>query len=317
MKISVALTFITSISRLNFIEAEVKIWNSLKELSIENIQDAKETIFQEPSQKCQNDDSFMLNGNARMTCRYIRKEEERRQHYCLRPEVRESCPQTCGICCQDDEDYSFTNHHNNQVATCEFISKKPEIRSIKWCDRHKEGRMVQDACPQACDFCQELVPLLPVPSSSPTVSTRPSSSSSPSIIPTAVPSLIPSQIPTSSSIPSTKPISCKNDPNFRFKDKDNGHSCQKIRLKESRRQKFCKKEDVYEHCQLTCGACCEDDESYTFTTKLGIIQDCKWIEKRTLRQSEYCDTFENGRMVRDACPKTCGFCKEHIEPKLQ
>jgi hypothetical protein len=50
---------------------------------------------------------------------------------------------------------------------------------------------------------------------------------------------------------------------------------------------------------------------------LGIIQDCKWIEKRTLRQSEYCDTFENGRMVRDACPKTCGFCKEHIEPKLQ
>jgi hypothetical protein len=78
-------------------------------------------------------------------------------------------------------------------------------------------------------------------------------------------------------------------------------------------------------CPLTCGTCCEDDDTYKFQLKFkNKLKPCTWFlkndEKTEKRINNYC-TDENdagelhswvGQTVRDACPKSCNFCQDLI-----
>ena len=109
---------------------------------------------------------------------------------------------------------------------------------------------------------------------------------------------------------------CENDSLFSFiqiaknGNTDKVRNCAWVRNKESQREKFCEFQDIEVHCPISCGICCDDNPFFTF-----ILPDqpdnqrktCRWISKNASRK-QYCNTFNNGRMVQDACPKACDFC---------
>jgi len=112
--------------------------------------------------------------------------------------------------------------------------------------------------------------------------------------------------------PSPTPY-CKNRDDFRIDD-DDEKSCKWVRNKNWRRTRDCKRPDVNFNCPISCGVCCEDDPGYMLERDFdNEPRDCAWIAKQPdVRTDNYCDTYNNGQMVRDACPKTCGLCKNYI-----
>jgi len=103
---------------------------------------------------CINDPNYFYD-DAKETCQWIRFNESRRQEYCKKSQVKIKCPQTCGLCCQNENDYTFKNK-NNKIVSCYWVGKT-SARRKKYCDKFKEGRMVQDACPLACGQCLDPV----------------------------------------------------------------------------------------------------------------------------------------------------------------
>lgn len=119
---------------------------------------------------CFNNDLFLYNNNDKMTCRWIRWKEDRRISLCEDVSVRINCPQTCGLCCEDDLNYQFKVNGFNSfdcVSIAEEIEHRDEI-----CNSYSNRRMVRDGCPVTCNFCQEFVPEH-IPTNTPSiVSTR-------------------------------------------------------------------------------------------------------------------------------------------------
>ncbi len=115
---------------------------------------------------------------------------------------------------------------------------------------------------------------------------------------------------------------CLNDDEFSIAVGGKNRSCKNIRLDEDRRQKMCSEfETVQSACPQSCGACCEDDPTYTFTRNNGEEGTCAWLteggEGEDQKRFElYCTNgskTSNGRTVRDACPQSCDFCQERVE----
>ena len=156
---------------------------------------------------------------------------------------------------------------------CAWIRKNPSGPD-QYCNIRANKRMVRDACPVACNECMDDL-------FSPTVSPAPSKAK------------------------------CINDPDY-FYDEAN-QTCQWIRFKESRRQEYCKKNQVKDKCPQTCGLCCQDENDYTFKNKKNLIVSCYWVGKKAEREKKYCDKFKDGRMVQDACPLACGQCLDPVE----
>ena len=107
--------------------------------------------------------------------------------------------------------------------------------------------------------------------------------------------------------------SCFNDRNFTYYFAGKHRNCQNIRIKESRRKEMCSSfPDVYDHCPQSCGRCCMDDRNYRFKTRKRTPMDktCDWLsDQGNDMKKKFCKKWSNGRMVRDACPVTCGFCQ--------
>merc|ERR1712113_625879 len=97
---------------------------------------------------------------------------------------------------------------------------------------------------------------------------------------------------------------CANDPTFRYQGK-NKKTCVWIGNREKRRKKLCDKPAVQEACLMTCGSCCEDDDTFTFQTDTGKTKDCDWVKQNNVRINRFC---RKGK-VRANCPVTCDFCK--------
>ena len=123
--------------------------------------------------------------------------------------------------------------------------------------------------------------------------------------------LSPSAAPTSSTDSPT--ITCLNDPDFIYNG-DPKKTCQWIRTKESRRVQICSQSyEAHIACPQSCGLCCADDPYYTFETDwLGDTVDCDWLSKKEVRQEKYCETWNSGTMVQNACPSTCGLCQDYV-----
>ena len=210
-------------------------------------------------------------------CQWIRNKEDRRISLCQESEVREECPQTCGICCENNPDYEFQNNLG-EMKSCKWLGKK-EARQDKYCDTYNNKNMVKDMCPLACDFCQSDVKVSKAPTPSPT------------------------PLPT--------PSGCLNNPDYLYND-EKDHDCQWIRNEESRRTRLCLESDVRTQCPQACGICCEDNSEYELINNLGNPKDCNWLGTKIRRQLKYCDTYNNKEMVRNMCPLSCDFCQEVV-----
>ena len=245
---------------------------------------------QAPEGNCINKKDFEFKNHS---CVSIRKDEKKRQSMCQRQKVRKACPQSCGLCCENDPDYVFkTPHGEPKEKDCTWIESR-KTRAMTHCDNYKNGRMIKDACPKACNFCKTKVLLN---NKSPS-SANNLSSPAPSVAQRITAS------PTSA---------CVDDHNFNIIQGRNNYSCSRIQKDESLRQDLCSKSSVRDACPLTCGLCCADDITYFFLNKLRERKYCGWVGEHELRKVSYCNKHKNGRHIRDACGKTCNSCKSRV-----
>mmetsp|Transcript_20140 Transcript_20140/g.24827 ORF Transcript_20140/g.24827 Transcript_20140/m.24827 type:complete len:369 (-) Transcript_20140:180-1286(-) len=235
---------------------------------------------------CSNNSTYTYAGDSESTtCLEIRLDEQRRQTACTDEEVRENCPQTCGICCSDSSSYTFRNQFGEE-KDCVWLGSK-DFHGYLYCDDYQNGRMVKDACPVACNFCQPYV--------------------SEDEIPAYLLNLtLPTLSPTISPAPT---VTCINDDEFKYLEK---HSCQEIKSNEINRQNFCQVEEVRSSCPMVCGDCCVDDESYLFTTDAGSVRNCALINESVRDQARFCDRHKNGTSVSKACPSSCNSCMSKV-----
>jgi len=98
---------------------------------------------------CLNDNSWSFYTDPNMTCKKIRNNESRRKNYCPKRSVINACPQSCGLCCMDDPNYSMDASDSSQ--NCDSVSKSSNTKSL--CSQFRNDRMVRDACPKACNYC--------------------------------------------------------------------------------------------------------------------------------------------------------------------
>jgi len=153
------------------------------------------TTSNQAASTCENSDTYTYGANPEMRCQAIRIKQERRETYCKDPEVHSFCPQTCGVCCEDDPDYRF-HIPSKRNLKCKWLGRK-DRRMKKWCKEFKNKKMVRDACPKACDFC---FPFIAHDTQGPSSSATPSYSNKPSENPSKQTSTKPS--PKQSSSPS-------------------------------------------------------------------------------------------------------------------
>ena len=107
---------------------------------------------------CLNDQTYKYPGSVSRPCSNIRIKESRRQKLCLLDEVREACPQTCGLCCDDDPDFMFPLEKvKGAERPCEWISindKHVDTRQGLYCglDYFIGTTTIRNMCPFSCDF---------------------------------------------------------------------------------------------------------------------------------------------------------------------
>lgn len=124
---------------------------------------------------CQNDREYKTPDTITVkprSCKNIRIKESRRQRLCQVQEVRDNCPQTCGICCENDSQYVF-NRPNSYSVDCSWLTRnkyKQATRITNYCGNtdSNNGRTVRDGCPVSCGFCKDLVVLTATPTARPT-----------------------------------------------------------------------------------------------------------------------------------------------------
>lgn len=82
--------------------------------------------------QCLNDYEYRQNDVDKRSCAWIRNVESRRQKNCEDFEVKFHCPQTCGLCCEDDPDFKFQTD-SGQKRTCQWLSKKMYVFYFVMC----------------------------------------------------------------------------------------------------------------------------------------------------------------------------------------
>ena len=255
-------------------------------------------------QQCMNDLNFIIQHQGTksmvsLTCKQIRNQVEgNRIELCKKDDVRKSCPQACGLCCEDDSTYKFQTNHDPADKNCAWLSDK-QIRPVTHCEeKNSSGQSVSDGCPSTCKVCKPYVDNTEIPDYVvEALKEEDKASSSPSI----------SSPPTSSPAPTM--ATCVDNQKFKFKKK---HRCRDIRKEEYRRQSLCQHEHVRKECPATCGLCCKDDDTYLFKNSDDEEKGCSSLEGSEIKATRYCDRFQNGQMVRNACQKSCDHCHSKV-----
>jgi len=99
---------------------------------------------------CVNDRSYRYNNVQKKSCVWVGQKESRRQDLCReKNQVRLACRMTCGICCKDDQRYTY-DIGERVMKNCKWTSKK-DSRSSKYCQRKE----VSSNCPVTCAACQK------------------------------------------------------------------------------------------------------------------------------------------------------------------
>ena len=130
---------------------------------------------------CENDDQYTFTSvwsgdkerRKSLTCRQLRNKKARRVANCRVDEVRLKCPQSCGICCEDDPTYTFKLKDNETFQGCAWLTenkKQKKKRFNKYCTKNNRqgtlhssgGTTVRDACPVSCNFCKAAITSHPI-----------------------------------------------------------------------------------------------------------------------------------------------------------
>jgi len=226
------------------------------------------------SARCVDDHDYNYDGKKNHNCVWIARKENRRQSLCLKKKVAQSCPVTCGICCQDDRKFKF-KLKSGKKEKCTFLVTKPKKKN--WCDQISNKEiMIRNACPKTCDACFDKV-------NAPTQS--------------------PTDAPTN--LPTPKPR-CADSLTYVYEDNES-QTCNWIR-KGTRRETLCLEEEVALGCPISCGVCCENNLNYSFTVNTGSVKKCRWLYANEDRKMDWCEEFSNGRKVKRGCPKVCDAC---------
>jgi len=112
------------------------------------------------SSSCTNDDSFRFRNKKRLTCRWVGKQANRRCRLRWKQKaLREYCPESCGVChneeeedgetCLDNPSFRFRNKAKNN---CAWVGQRMAQRcGYKW----KQKPISTHWCPQTCDECND------------------------------------------------------------------------------------------------------------------------------------------------------------------
>ena len=112
-----------------------------------------------PSKSCQ-DHRGTFGANGKLTCAKIRKyKTEKRDKKCEKEKVYELCQITCGLCCKDDNHYTFI--YKNRERDCVWLANETPSKIEKLCDDF--GDSIQLGCVKTCGLCYPF----PYPTSSP------------------------------------------------------------------------------------------------------------------------------------------------------
>ena len=85
-------------------------------------------------------------------------------------------------------------------------------------------------------------------------------------------------------------------------------------LDEDRRTKYCSRKNVAIKCPRVCNKCCSDDKNFKFINVLGKEKSCRVLQKGQGRRALYCNQKQNGALIRNKCPLSCGICKITSSP---
>ena len=99
------------------------------------------------SECCKNDRVFRYQNKKKKKCKWIGAKTDRRMKFCKKNAVEIACPMSCGLCCADDESYSF-KAQNGKNRNCAYIAKKSS-RIEKYC----AVGSIKSNCPKTCDYC--------------------------------------------------------------------------------------------------------------------------------------------------------------------
>lgn len=230
--------------------------------------------------------------------------------------------------CEDDQTFTFDTPFG--LKDCAWVASSP-IAQLGYCP----DTDVKNKCVKTCDNCVKSNPPTVSPTNSPTdtqtnsptVSSSTAPSSSPTSKPTAtvttsLPTKIPTGLPTGSPTrkgtgsPTSKPTliptatqtedECWNALGLDYAG-DPKHDCEWLARDQFRVDLLCsKREFVREACPVTCGICCEDNPTYTFSTPFG-TQDCAWVASSPIAQLGYCSNTD----IKTYCSKACSNCREY------
>ena len=103
---------------------------------------------------CTNDMNFRLDTeNNKGSCAFIGRKEKRRLKWCNVPVVRRKCQTTCGLCCENNQDFVFITN-DNKSKSCKWIAAKSK-RINKYCVQPQ----ILSNCPgkSTCNSCKEYV----------------------------------------------------------------------------------------------------------------------------------------------------------------
>lgn len=279
--------------------------------------------------------SFTVRNEAR-SCWWIAQKSARKRLYCSNSVsggiISDFCPDACGICrtneiqptsspvavCSNDDDWNF---FNNEDITCKWI-RNTEARRQEYCAK---GSVVTDNCPQSCGLCcadhsgyqfrdfeREKDITCDYISKSNLRKSRycdlwREETMVRDVCPVACDNCFSAVGPTPSP---TRSSNCQNNDDYHW-FRAPKVTCKWIRNEESRRVDFCNRNArVKENCPQSCGVCCSNDATYSLDGNGN--RDCDWVAAKNSRINEYCDTYQNDRMVRDACPVACDRCLDPV-----
>lgn len=238
---------------------------------------------------------------APRSCSWIRFKEARRTVQCQDPDVVQNCPQTCGVCCDDDPSYIFDTNFDLKVS-CSWIVRNPgriDKRRSTYCEIpeiFENDVNIRDACPNSCNMCLSQVTLSPTVSSYPSLSQAPSKSptKSPTVRPTYFPTKNPTKNPTD--FPTRDPT--KNPTDFPTRapsrrptvDPTSSPSASPTSIPSSTPTNWC-----------------EDDPDYVFRMDFNNFPvKCEWLtlSNKNKRKAKYCSRAA----IKSACKNACDFC---------
>uniref|UniRef100_A0A7S3QGJ4 ShKT domain-containing protein n=1 Tax=Chaetoceros debilis TaxID=122233 RepID=A0A7S3QGJ4_9STRA len=108
-----------------------------------------------PSSTCTDNKYYSMSGGGRKkTCHWMGLDDTRRSVFCQSEEVRNNCPFSCGECCEDDVQYTFTVKRGLQKK-CKWLGQKT-VRQERYCNvvMDDHGSAVSAGCQAACGTCK-------------------------------------------------------------------------------------------------------------------------------------------------------------------